>query len=258
MKGVDFKMSEDIKVQEKCVECTDPNKNCKECCAIFKDAALRAAFGYQTNLAECECHDICVQDVRDICVKPRTKTQIVGCNRNGSAGCRGGFLPAGKPTVRSWRVLCAEECLNTSDCLGVYNEVEFEVVLDYQGTLVVYTPKDSFECRWKEFARFPSGVKYMNNTTGKNNFRNEIAQIDGSCKVIIIENVYVRELTLFNDCELVIEYKVIDKLWKNENLLVSALRPYIGPGETINNTIKQEFGNGHKIGPCYDGPCNGS
>jgi hypothetical protein len=254
MRGVDFKMSDDIIVQQVPV-CNEPIQNCAECCAIFTNPTQRAAFGYQIQSATCECHDICVEDVRDICVKQRTKTQIIPCRMDGRAGCRGGFLPDGPPTIRSWRVLCAEECLNTSDCLGVLNEVEFEVVLDYSGTLVVVTPKDEFECRFNEFARFPSGVKYTNDQAGRNAFLNEISQIDGSCKVIIIESVTVRQVTESNDCELVIVYKVIDKLWKHENLLVSALKPYVGPGETINLTIKQEFGQGHKIGPCVGGPC---
>jgi|GEM_PF-766869 len=246
MKGVDFKMPDDI--VENMPSCTDCANNCSECNTIFTNAAKRAAFGYQTETATCECHDICV--------KENTKTQVIPCRMDGRAGCRGGFLPDGPPAVRSWRVLCAEECLNTSDCLGVFNEVEFEVVLDYAGTLVILTPKDEFECRFNDFARFPSGVRYTNDQAGRNAFLNEISQIDGSCKVIIIKSVTVRQVEGSNDCELVIVYKVIDKLWKHENLLVSALKPYVGPGETVNLTVKQEFGQGHKIGPCVGGSCS--
>lgn len=226
--------------------------NCGECCAIFTNGDRRAAFGYQLETAACECHDICVEDVRDICVKTRTLTSCIPCNTDGSAGCRGGFLPDGTPSIQSWRILCAEERLSPeTGCDRIVNNVEFEVVLRYGSTLVVVTPKDTFNCMWYEFARFPSGSFYANNTTGLNQFRNELAFIDGSCKVIIIENVRVD--TSGNDCLLVISYKIIDKLWKHENLLVSAIKPYAN-----NVTVSEEFSQGHKIAACTNsGPCSG-
>lgn len=237
---------------------TSLNSNCGECCALFTDPTRRAAFGYQAETAACVCHDICVEDVRDICVKQRLLTQCVPCNPDGRAGCRGGFLPDGVPTIQSWRVLCAEERLSPeTGCDRIINEVEFEVVLRYgSGTLAVVTPKDVFDCFWYQFARFPSGVFYTNNTAGLNQFRSELAAIDGSCKVIIIENVSVG--VEGNDCVLEIEYKIIDKLWKHENLLVSALKPYPGTGEVGNITVSEEFEQGHKINPCVgSGPCGG-
>ncbi len=236
---------------------TGLDPNCGECCAIFTDPARRTAFGYQIDTAACVCHDICVEDVRDICVHERTLTYCIPCNTDGRAGCRGGFLPDGLPTVQSWRVFCADENLSpATGCDRIINNVEFEVVLRFGSTLVVVTPKDTITCFFNEFARFPSGTFYTNNTAGLNQFRNELAQIDGSCKVIIIENVRVG--TNGNDCLLFIDYKIIDKLWKHENLLVSAIKPYIGPGEIDNITVSQEFGQGHLIGPCTDsGPCAG-
>ncbi|MEA4822865.1 MAG: hypothetical protein VB111_04320, partial [Clostridiaceae bacterium] len=60
----------------------------------------------------------------------------------------------------------------------------------------------------------------------------------------------VRVATEGNDCVLQIVYKVIDKLWKHENLLVSAIRPYPGVGELENITVSQEFNSGHAIGAC--------
>jgi hypothetical protein len=224
---------------------TGLNANCGECCAIFSNEQRRAAFGYELERIECECHDICVEDVRDICVQTRTVTQTVPCNPDGSAGCRGGFLPDGVPAIQSFRVLCAEERLSpATGCDRIINEVEFEVVLRYgTGTLAVVTPRDTFDCRFFEFARFPSGERFPNTTAGLNQFRNELALIDGSCKVIIIENVSV--VTEGNNCVLRITYRAIDKLWKHENLLVSALKPY-----EQNITVKQEFGQGHGVGPC--------
>ncbi|HBN83053.1 MAG TPA: hypothetical protein DDZ89_04355 [Clostridiales bacterium] len=246
-------MTENLEVNQVAVTCgSGLNPNCGECCAIFTDPARRAAFGYQAESVTCECHDICVEDVRDICVRQRTATHCVPCNPDGRAGCRGGFLPDGAPGIQSWRVLCAEERLSPSTgCDRIINELEFEVVLRYgTGTLAVVTPRDTFNCFWYEFARFPSGVHFQNNLAGLNQFRSELAAIDGSCKVIIIENV--RVVTIGNDCVLEIDYKVIDKLWKHENLLVSALKPYPGVGEVGNITVSQEFEQGHRIVPCVN------
>jgi hypothetical protein len=223
-------------------------RNCAECCEIFTNPSRREAFGYQLETATCQCHDICVEDVRDICVEERTLVYNIPCNINDRAGCRGGFLPDGAPVAQSWRVLCAEERLSPgTGCDRIINEIEFEVVLRYgTNTMAVVTPRDVFECFWFEFARFPSGQFYPNNTAGQNQFRNELAIIDGSCKTIIIESV---ETTVQgNDCAVVIQYKVIDKLWKHENLLVSALKPY---ADSV--TVSQPFGQGHGIGPCTSG-----
>ena len=238
-----------------CATGLDPN--CGECCAVFTNTDKRAAFGYQLGSAACECHDICVEDVRDICVKRRTLRYCIPCLADGRAGCRGGFLPDGPPTAQSWRVLCAEERISPdTNCDRIINELEFEVVLRYSGTLVVVTPKDVFDCLWYEFAKFPSGVFYPNNTGGLNQFRNELAVIDGSCKVIIIETV--RIVAEGNDCILEIAYKIIDKLWKHENLLISAIKPYASASETENVTVTQEFAQGHKISACSNsGPCSG-
>ncbi|NLC37806.1 MAG: hypothetical protein GX779_00895 [Clostridia bacterium] len=235
---------------------TGEDANCSECCSIFTDPTRRERFGYQLQEAACECHDICVQDVRDICVSRRTKTQVIPCRPDGIAGCRGGRLPAlpsdfQLPTVRNFRVLCAEECLSPgTNCDRIINEIEFEIVISYGDSCFgVVTPRDSFECFFHEFARFPSGDRFPNTQQGLNQWRDELALIDGSCKVIIFEDV--RIVAEGNDCVLVIDYKVIDKLWKNENLLVSALRPY-----PENVTVDQKFAQGHEIGPCPGGPCN--
>ncbi|MGI5892286.1 MAG: hypothetical protein ACOX7H_06085 [Bacillota bacterium] len=246
-----YRGEDNMTIEAHPIPCTGTTHNCGECCAIFTNQAKRNAFGYQMESAPCECHDICVEDVRDICVERRTLRSVVPCTPDTTNGCRGGFSPDGPPVVQSWRVLCAEECLSpATGCDRIINEVEFQVVLRYSsGTLAVLTPKDTFECFYFEFARFPSGTFFPNNQTGLNDFRNELAFIDGSCKVIIIENV--RVVVEGNDCVLIIDYKVIDKLWKHENLLVSAIKPY-----PTNVTVKQKFAQGQNIGPCPGGPCN--
>lgn len=214
---------------------------------IFKEQVKSAAFGYELDNNSIGIHDICVQDVRDICRQSRTIRQTVPCRPDGNGGCRGGFLPDGPPVVESARVLCAEERLSPdTGCDRIINEVGFEVVLRYnENNRVVITPRDVFECFWFEFARFPSGVFFPNTPEGLEEFREELARIDGSCKVIIIDDVRVE--VQGNNCVLVIEYRAVDKLWKHENLIVLALKPF---GDNI--TVKQEFGQGHNIGPCVN------
>ncbi len=222
------------------------NANCSECCDIFTNAAKRAAFGYELETAVCACHDICVEDVRDIGVKNRILYQSIPCSPAlPGGGCRGGFIPDGNPIISNIRVICADETLSPSTgCDRINNEIEFEVVLNYGGTYVVVTPKDSFSIFWYEFAQFPSGTFYANNTVGLGLFRKELSVIDGSCKVIIIESA--EAIKDGNDCVLKIEYKVVDKLWKHENLLVSAIKPY----GSENITVSKEFDSNHKIGTC--------
>lgn len=249
----DFMENDNIVIQQAPTCGTGGTPNCGECCAIFTDAARRTAFGYELETATCDCHDICVEDVRDICVHEQTVNICVPCNPDGSSGCRGGFLPDGAPTVANIRVLCAEERLSpATGCDRIINEIGFEVVLRFaNGTLVVLTPRATVTCLFNEFAIFPSGRFFPNNADGLAAFRNELTFIDGSCKVILIESATV--ITIDGNCVLRIVFKVVDKLWKHENLLVSAIKPY-----GTNVTVDDVFGQGHAITPCTgSGVCTG-
>lgn len=234
--------------------CTDQINNCS---SLIKDPAKKAAFDYEIEMDESECHDICVEDVRDICVMKRTFRQVIPCTTDDRASCRGDYLLNGPPEIQSWRVLCAEADLSPSTgCDRINNKIEFEVIIKFGSTIVVFTPKDEFACMYHQFARFPSGVFYPNTTYGLSLFNNELAQIDGSCKIVMIEDVFTETPLGGNDCFVVIKYKVVDKLWKHENLLISAIKPYAALSENFNFTIKQEFAQGHIIGTCPDGSCS--
>lgn len=243
-------MSENIIVQQAPPTCTDPNNNCTECCEVVTGTLQRSVFGYESENLTCECHDICVEDVKVISAQTRTVSHCIACTVAGNAGCRGAFIPDGPPTIQSVRVRCAEACLG-STCDRVFNEVEFEVILQFGNTNVVVTPRDDFQVLWNIFNRFPSGIKVESQAA----FRELLTQIDGVCKVIIIRDVTIRVTD--NDCFVDIEYTVIDKLWKHENLLVSAITPYYDPDEDVTNvTISHEFGGSHAIGPCSGGQCS--
>jgi hypothetical protein len=236
-----------------CPTCTrgaDPN--CEECCNIIETRCQQ--FGYQQDVS-CECHDICVQDVKLICVKMRTLTIPIG-GLDTAVGCRGGVTVTSLPALEGCRIFCAEESLETvgmDACAAVNNEVGVEVVLRIsaipQDIIVVHRVIDRFTCRFNDFFRFPSGMGFTNDAAGRAAFREIIKFIDGSCKTIIIEDCRILNTT----CpRVVVDLKVIDKLWKHENLLVSAIQPY----PTENITIKEEFNAQHRIGPCED-PCPG-
>ena len=186
-------------------------KNVKD---LFEEEVKKTAFGNRrvTDFV----HDICTKDVRAFNLKTKRIRKTIPCNPDGSAGCRGGALPSGTPTVESIRILCAEERLSpATGCDRIINEIEFEVVLRYGvDTFLVLTPKQTFPILYNEFYSFPGFVPFTN----VQDFRNELKLIDGSCKAIEILSAEV--VASGNDCILNIIYNVYDKLWKYENLLV--------------------------------------
>lgn len=189
-------------------------------------------------------HDICAKDVRDFGIASRTIQETVPCSPDGSSGCRGGSLPGGVPTIDSIRILCADESLSpATGCDRINNSVEFEVVLKYgDSTYAVMTPKEMFSILWSSFRRFPSFQLFPN--VGE--FKAELKQIDGSCKAIHIDNATVTQSG--NDCVLRIDYTVFDKLWKQEDLILLAVKPI-----SDNTTVCDVFSQGHEIGPCTNG-----
>lgn len=189
-------------------------------------------------------HDICTKDVRDFSITNRTIYETVPCNPNGSTGCRGGLLPNVVPTVANIRVLCADERLSPiTGCDRIVNTVEFEVVLRYgDNTFVVVTPKESIDVLWSEFNRFPSLQPF----SSVEEFKQELKNIDGSCKAIQIVSATVNSSG--NDCVLKIDYKLFDKLWKFEDLVLLASKPI-----SDSTVVCDLFNQGHKIGPCDNG-----
>lgn len=227
--------------------CTDLTGNCSDCCAIFTDPALREAFGYQELEAECLCHDICVEDVRLICVEERTLVIPIPGVDGANTTCRGGrVIGAQLPfTLDSVTVTCAEETLAPT-CDAVNNEVGLQVVLSFvvAGVQTFLVLNRSFDFACTQFFTFPEGELRQGAA-----LREELQLIDGSCKVIIIEDTRIVSDTLCPRVE--VDLKIIDKLWKHENLLVSAIKPY-PENVTVSETFARNF-----IGPCVAPPCPG-
>ncbi|MDO5559871.1 MAG: hypothetical protein Q4F95_09780, partial [Oscillospiraceae bacterium] len=235
------------------------SRNCDEC---NLSAVNRQRFGYSSPLV-CACHDIVVDDVRAVAVTTKTIYDCVPCRADiTNTGCRGGFLPDGLPSVVNARVSCASEFITPNDqCNSIKNKVEFEVVLSYQSqshgcppTLVVIKPRDEFVIPYNDFYRFPSGNRYLTQRA----FREDLKVIDGSSKVIFINSVDVIPAAGSN-CQLRIVYRVIDKLWKKENLLVSAIKPYTpAANQEENITLTETFNADHSVGQCTASPCSGA
>jgi hypothetical protein len=190
-------------------------------------------------------HDICVQNVRFFCKKdidlevpiPATAGTLI------SGSCRGEVFPITPVLDCKVKVICAEERLR-ADCMAVEITIGFQITLSPPDPLLcpvmVINHFASFTCT--RFFPFPSGLPISGNA-----LREALKIIDGSCMVIDELECEV----LDGQCSRVrITGKLIDKLWKHDNLWVLAIRPFGGI------TVKQEFPAPHKIGECT--PCPGS
>ena len=87
--------------------------------------------------------------------------------------------------------------------------------------------------------------------------QNALADIDGSCLVI---QLVAQAVAFGTTTQIVISGKIIDKLWKHENLWITGIRPYDLNAAQRNEgfvsfTIADIFNNSHKIGDCGPIPC---
>lgn len=203
----------------------------------------RFGFDQDSRLIPNVLHDICVPDVKYICTQPIDLYVPIPATGGDlvSGSCRNELIPLTPDVSCDVSVICAEESLKPN-CLGVDIKVGFQIVLtpppntNLCPTLVINHYQD-FECT--TFCPFPSGAPISGDAV-----RNALKKIDGSC-------VVVKDLCCHIDdgqCSRVhIQGTLIDKLWKHENLIVLAVKPYGGV------TVSQEFPEPHKIGKCE--PC---
>lgn len=189
-------------------------------------------------------HDICVKDVKLICKQDIDFIVPIPAQSGGQipGSCRGELIPLDPNTTCSVSVICGEEGLKTS-CLGVDLQVGFQIVLTPPNpalcpTMVINHYAD-FQCT--SYLPFPTGSPVYGAV-----LREALKTIDGSC--IVVQNLSCEILD--GQCARVrVTGELIDKLWKNENLIVLAFKPYGGV------TIDQEFPEPHKLGDCV--PCSG-
>jgi len=223
----------------------DPNGICNECCNLF--GTFAANYGILNTpvnpTPNCVCHDICVEEVTMICAQPINRA--VSYPPFGPCRLGGVNLPV-LPNNATCNVFvsCAQEALNAG-CQSITITVGLYIVC---GTVVVPT---CFTVTCDTFFDFPSGV-----AVSGSDLQQRLREIDGSCIVI-----QLNARTNATGDQIQITGKIIDKLWKHENLWVTGIRPYdLSPGDRTANgfislTIKEEFDPPHAIPACNNFLC---
>jgi hypothetical protein len=211
---------------------------------MLNDPEVVESLGIDVNTSDQIVHDICVPDVKYTCKKEIDFDVPIpaAVGSGGLAGsCRGELNPVKPEDITcAVSVFCAEESFR-EDCKAVKIQVGFQIVLTpkpgISGPTRIINHYHDFECT--TFDPFPMGSPISGEA-----LKNALKTIDGSCMV-------VKDLScniLDGQCSRVhISGKLIDKLWKHENLIVLAFAPYGGV------TVCQEFPEPHKIGQCE--PC---
>jgi len=216
------------------ITCFDPTGNCGDCCTIFNNPELRAKFGILNQEAFCHCRDICAHEVRLICAKPVDFSIPIPAVADGlGPGCRGERIPLNPDGGCNIVVTCADERLG-ENCDRVFINVGFQIILStITGTLMIQRNLP-LECT--EFFPFPDGGGPISGAA----LRERLREIDGSCIVVQLQC----EVLDSGNPRVRVFGNVVDKLWKEENLWVQAIRPYRGI------TVSQKFPEPHEIGPC--------
>ena len=222
----------------------DPNGICNECCDLLSSCAANLGIlNTPVNpTPECVCHDICVEEVTLICAKPVNCTipyPPIGRCRLGNVP----LPPLPNNTICNVFVTCADEVLDAG-CQSVSATIGLLIVC---GTVVVPT---CFTIQCNTFTSVPDCTA----VTGLA-LQQQIKEIDGSCLVI-----QVRAVTNADGTAIILTGKVIEKLWKHQNLMVVGLRPYdLNDAERadgfISITVSNEFNALHKISPCSSSSC---
>ena len=240
-------------------ECCKRQVGCDDCAAIFNDPNCAFAFGLtcEPNNAPpvCTCHDICVEEVRLIGTASGN-CEFTQCFNFPPIGpCRlgaGVVLPA-IDTTKPLKVfvVCAQEVLGT-DCQVINAKVRILILAATTTGGNILLPLD-IDVAFDTFFRFPECIGPV---TG-NDLQNALADIDGSCLVIQLKATAV---SIGGTTQIIVSGKIIDKLWKNENLWVTGIRPYdLNDAQRnegfVSFTVHDIFNNSHKIGDCGPIPC---
>lgn len=244
--------NQDIEVQEVDslheVESMTVSSDCSECFAVLSPKN-KAKWGItrKTCDLECECHMICVQDVLLICSMKDQYVDIPVCLCDGSPSCRGSLVGPFEPVSCEAFVTCASEKLQ-DDCAGVDIKIGFQAVVNCDGTFVVCQTEVFRECDFCDFYTFPEGQGFPNTASGRMAFQKILRKIDGSCLDIDLKSCEVIDTV---NPRVRIRFKFVDKLWKYENLLVSAIRPF-GQDDDRDIVVQREFCPPQFIPDCDD------
>jgi hypothetical protein len=234
----------------------DLNTPCNECCAIASDPNCRINFGLDivpngpnNPIPNCECHDVCVQEVTmiassEICVA--LPYPPIGVCRLGP----GVTLPPITPgQIGLVYVVCAGETLG-ADCCSAINSIQILIILTTLTGSVVALPV-TLNVTLANFFDFPTCAPLTCNQVAT-----RMKEIDGSCKII-----QLRAVVNGTGTAVFLSGKIIDKLWKHENLWFVGIRPYdLNAAQRnlgfISITVDNVFTNlNHAIDPCTVIPC---
>jgi hypothetical protein len=255
IKKEDFNMvnSQNFEVPDFCATDT---RQCSLCGSIPPTAPVCNAnynFGclYPAGTESC-CHDICVEDVRLVALLPGNTCEFTECFAYPPIGrCR---LPSDitlpfidTATPPRVFVACAQETLDSASCQVINVVIEILVLARTtlgSSILIPLTLNATFDT----FFAFPDCTTPISGAA----LQNELTKIDGSCLVVQLGASY---RTVSGGVQIVITGRIIDKLWKHENLWIEARLPYtLSDTEIANNwvsfTIPDIFNHQHKLTPC--------
>ncbi|MBC8014603.1 MAG: hypothetical protein H7X79_02540 [Sporomusaceae bacterium] len=234
--------------------CATDTRQCTECLPpIFTCAANFGLTCPPITVPTCECHDICVEEVRLIALAGGT-CEFTQCFSYPPIGpCRLGAgitLPiidtAVQPRVF---VICAQEVLDSTTCQVINVQIQLLILaatISSGNVLIPLTINVAFDT----FFRFPDCSTVLTGAA----LQNALTEIDGSCLVIQLRAV-AAAVGAAGTVQITLEGKIIDKLWKHENLWVTGIRPYdLNDAQRaagfVSFTIPDVFNNSHTIGPC--------
>lgn len=234
--------------------CATDTRQCSECLTT-PTSACAANFGVTcapVTIPTCACHDICVEEVRLIGLAGGN-CEFTECFVYPPIGpCR---LPAGftlpaiitPQTLRTF-VVCAQEVLDPNTCQVINVQIQLLVIARTTDGSTAAIPL-SLSIAFDTFFRFPD----CSTVVEGNDLQNALTEIDGSCLVIQVRAQAVAAAN--GTTQIILSGKIIDKLWKHENLWISAIRPYdLNDAQRaqgfVSFTVSDVFNNSHTIGGC--------
>lgn len=235
-------------------EIEEPNDPCQDCLNTF----FTCGPNFGTTLIpvnptpNCTCHDICVEEVRFIGVPINPPTACIAFPPIPTCRLSGATLPTlAADTHPAVFVICADETI-TNNCTHITVRIGLLIIAQTTtpGLTVPFVTSITVDFPFNSFFPFPDC------STGPLNqaqFIDEIERIDGSCTLIQL-NATVDVTGTF----ITIAGKVIEKLWKHENLWIVGLRPFdLSPAEIadgfVSFTVSQEL---QPINSCTGFPCS--
>lgn len=228
----------------------DANCPCNDCLTLFNDCGPN--LGTTTNPVSktpvCQCHDICTEEV----VLIGNSGEFTKCIAYPPVGpcrvlCPGSFTFPALTVGDHCQVIvwCAEEQIDPG-CQTITVKIGLVVICGNCQTSPIILPLPTFTRTFTTFFSFPECTPVSGQA-----LKDELTRIDGSCIVAQFNAIVT------SPNQITVTGKIIDKLWRAENLWVEGIRPFELNDQAVANgftsfTIKGIFNSNHQIGPCTD------